>query len=201
MRYLSKMRFNDRELIKISEGASDMEGVLHHMKPIGNDWSEWYQQGTFKERIFKLIGNLLFYYRINESEPLGILVLENYQVAYESNQKRIPFAFSLTFKVREGENKHVFSCRCESDVNKWVSKLKVAAYEHWRTQYLILKAKILMKTGRDPVLDYLRNKNQTRQCSRLTTTTSTFYAHIQFSSTHSDDSNTTNVTVGNLIDL
>ena len=161
------MRFNDKELMSVGESKVDLEGILHHMKPQGNDWSDWYQQPSFKERHFKLFNNLLFYYRVNTTEqeqqqPLGVLVLENAQVAYERPHKGIPFAFSITFKVndkfKDNESKHIFSCRCDADVNKWVSTLKVHSYEYWRCQYVILKTKISMKTGQDPVLDYMRSK-------------------------------------------
>ncbi|KAF2901451.1 hypothetical protein ILUMI_04727 [Ignelater luminosus] len=185
------MRFNDRELAKVGEGRVDLEGILHHMKPQENDWSDWYQQHSFKERTFKLISNLLFYYRVNEPEPLGVLVLENVQVAYERPHKGIPFAFSLTFKVndkcKDSERKHIFSCRCQEDVNKWVSTLKVASYEHWRSQFIILKTKISMRTGKDPVLDYLRRQHQNKENAsgnsnsekRVCAKKSTFQSHIE----------------------
>ncbi|KAL3290184.1 hypothetical protein HHI36_023544 [Cryptolaemus montrouzieri] len=182
------MRYNDRELIKFSnENTPKLEGVLQHMKPVGKEWSDWYQQSTFKERYFKLFSNLLFYYKLNEPEPLGILVLENAHIAYE--QKGIPFAFSITFKVnnkiRDNDVKHIFSCRCEEDVNKWVSFLKMASYEYWRTQYHILKAKISMKTGEDPVLDYMKNnitpiKLVNGKNKSICTKKATFHSHIEF---------------------
>ncbi|KAJ8926831.1 hypothetical protein NQ314_020681 [Rhamnusium bicolor] len=215
------MRYNDRELVKLGEGKADLEGVLHHMKPQGNDWSDWYQRPSFKERYFKLISNVLFYYRVNEQEPLGVLVLENAQVAYERPHKGIPFAFSITFKVndrfRDDESKHIFSCRCDSDVSKWVSALKMASYEYWRSQYEILKTKISMKTGKDPVLEYMKSKN----CSSVSEkrvevkktktkeTKSTFYSHVEstnyFESTYSSkkivSNNDNNIAVENLIKL
>lgn len=157
------MKYNDRELVTFSESKCDLQGVLHHMKPQEKDWSDWYQRAAFKERYFKLVYNLLYYYRVGEQEPIGILILENAQVAYERPHKGIPFAFSITFKVndrfRDDDAKHVFSCRCEKDVNMWVSSLKTASYEYWRSQYIILKTKISMKTGEDPVLEYMKNKN------------------------------------------
>lgn len=158
------MRFNDRELVKVGEGKAEIEGILHHLKPQGNEWSDWYPQQTYKERTFKLIANLLFYYRVNETEPLGVLVLENAQVAYEKPSRGTSFAFSITFKsndkVRDNEGKHIFSCRCESDTNKWVSALKAASYDYWRSQYIILKTKISMRTGQDPILNYVRKREQ-----------------------------------------
>lgn len=217
------MRFNDRELIKVGESKPDLEGILHHLKPQTNDWSDWYQQSSFKERNFKLIANLLLYYRVNEQEPLGVLILENAQIAYERRHKSIPFAFSITFKindkVRDNEAKHIFSCRCDEDVNKWVSALKMNSYEYWRCQYGILKTKISMKTGQDPVLDYMRSQNsvgvrglkdgieaqkvkkkekKSTFCSHLETSTSTFYESYSESKVVTK---TSNVVVDNLIDL
>ncbi|XP_022914950.1 pleckstrin homology domain-containing family J member 1-like [Onthophagus taurus] len=150
------MRFNGREITKVCNELTtpSIEGVLFYMKPQGNDWSDWYQQPSFKERTFKLVFNMLFYYRVNETEPQGVFVLENVQVAYEQPRKGIFYAFSITFS----DGKHVFACRCEEDVNKWVSALKSSPYEHWRSQLIILKTKLSMKTGKDPVLEYMRSK-------------------------------------------
>lgn len=214
------MRYNDKELMKIGESKPDLEGVLHHMKPQGNDWSDWYQRPSFKERKFKLISNLLFYYRISEQEPLGVLVIENAQVAYERPHKGIPFAFSITFKVndrfRDDEAKHIFSCRCDSDVSKWVAALKMASYEFWRSQYVILKTKISMKTGKDPVLEYMKSKNCTSVSEKCTgnkktktkETKSTFYSHVEsttyYESTYTSKkivSTDNHITVDNLIKL
>ncbi|KAG5892873.1 hypothetical protein JTB14_032596 [Gonioctena quinquepunctata] len=209
------MKYNDRELVKFGENKPDLEGILHHMKPHENDWSDWYQKPSFKERYFKLVSNILFYYRVGEDEPMGILVIENAQVAYERPHKGIPFAFSLTFKVndrfRDDEAKHVFSCRCDKDVSKWVAALKMASYEYWRSQYIILKTKIDMKTGRDPVLEYIKSKNSPSPVKRnevkkikAKETKSTFYSQIDSTSfserTYSSKTVTaTEVTVENLI--
>lgn len=218
------MRCNDKELIKFGENQPDLEGLLHHMRPQTKDWSDWYQQPQFKERYFKLKANLLYYYRVNEQEPLGILVLENAQVAYERPHKGIPFAFSLTFKIndkltKDVEDKHIFSCRCESDVNKWVSSLKVHSYEYWRSQYVILKTKISMKTGQDPVLDYMireglspvTERRTEVKTTKKTKKKSTFCSHVESSfynqttvTTKTDvnyTSKNTPVSVDNLIEL
>ncbi|XP_066155537.1 pleckstrin homology domain-containing family J member 1-like [Euwallacea fornicatus] len=209
------MRFNDKEIVKNSEGKSDLEGVLQHMKPQSNEWSDWYQQPSFKERYFKLKANLLFYSRINESEPLGVLVLENLHVAYEHPHKGIPFTFSLTFKVndkfRDNEAKHVFSCRCEADVNTWVSALKMASYEYWRSQFLILRTKLAMKTGKDLMLESLKTNSCAQNVSikmevkksKTKQNKSTFYSHFEsnpFFENHTNSQQTNGVaTVENLI--
>lgn len=220
-----KMRYNDKEILKLTENKVDLEGVLQHMKPQGSNWSDWYQQPSFKERYFKLVSNLLFYYRINDPEPLGILVLENAHVSYERPHRGIPFAFSITFKVndkfRDNESKHVFSCKCDTDVSKWVAALKMASYEYWRSQYIILRTKISMKTGQDPVLAYMRNKTTTEpentfnSCEtrkpKIKQKAATFYSHIQSTEFYSEMENTystsssqlsnNSTAVENLIDL
>ncbi|KAK9889366.1 hypothetical protein WA026_004641 [Henosepilachna vigintioctopunctata] len=211
------MRYNDRELIKFSnESTPRLEGILQHMKPSGKEWSDWYQQSSFKERYFKLFSNLLFYYKVNETEPLGVLVLENAHISYE--HKAIPFAFSITFKVnnkiRDNDAKHIFSCRCEADVNHWVSSLKTASYEYWRSQYHILKTKISMKTGKDPVLDYMKSNNsqivlRNGKSKAARSKKATFHSHVGSSITISKgyvtEQNysdcTTVISVENLIEL
>ncbi|CAH1965241.1 unnamed protein product [Acanthoscelides obtectus] len=212
------MKYNDRELVRLGEQESDLEGILHHIKPQQNDWTDWYQRPCFKERYFKLINNLLFYYRVEDKEePLGVLVLENAQVAYERPHRGIPFAFSLIFKVndrvKDDESKHIFSCRCDADVSKWVTVLKKASYEYWRSQYVILKTKISMKTGVDPVLEYMKSKNsvsveRTEVKRKAKETKPTFYSHIESSSfiAYTSDKNSAtahseNDTIDNLISL
>lgn len=180
------MRFNEKELTKVADGPAVIEGILNHLKPQGNDWSDWYPQPTYKERTFKLISNLLFYFRVNEIEPLGVLVLENAQVAYERPSRETRFSFSITFKgndkLRDNEGKHIFSCRCNEDVAKWVAALKTSSYEYWRSQYTILKTKISMRTGQDPVLNYVRKNEEnkrTENIEKVEAKKSTFYTHIE----------------------
>lgn len=203
--------------MKVGEGSPTLEGILHHMKPQGKDWSDWYQQPSFKERTFKLISNMLFYYRVNDPEPLGLLILENSQISYERPHKGIPFSFSITFKIndklRDNEGKHIFSCRCEEDVNKWVSALKMSSYEYWRTQSIILKTKISMKTGQDPVLNYLRNKldnakEDPKELKCIGAKKSTFYSHVEKDTFYEIERppskvpvQDSNITVGNLIEF
>lgn len=86
---------------------------------------------VFKERWFKLRGNLFFYFRINEfgqiddKQPAGVFILENGHVQLESTLGGIPFAFSIVFRD-EPERKHIFSGRSEAHVFQWVATLKKA---------------------------------------------------------------------------
>ncbi|XP_044741432.1 pleckstrin homology domain-containing family J member 1-like [Chrysoperla carnea] len=151
------MKFNDRELISVSlQPDSTIEGRLCHQKPQGKDWSDWMSQSTaFKDRWFKLKCNFLFYYRINESEnidyeqPLGVFILETATIQYE-NLRKVPFGFSISFRD-EPDKKHVFSCRSEEDVNRWVAALKASSYEYLRTQLIIIEKKLSMRKGEENV--------------------------------------------------
>lgn len=147
------MKFNDREIAVKGLGAGECEGVLCYLRPQMNDWANWYSQPTYKERKFKLVANLLFYYRIDEVEPLGVFVLENFTVQPEKPFHGVAFPFSIEF-ADELQRKHIFSCRCQKDVEIWVQKLKSSSYEYWRTELSILQKKITMRTGQDPLVAY-----------------------------------------------
>uniref|UniRef100_A0A1B6D669 Pleckstrin homology domain-containing family J member 1 n=1 Tax=Clastoptera arizonana TaxID=38151 RepID=A0A1B6D669_9HEMI len=174
------MRFNDKELAEMSLGEGELEGRLNYRKhPNGN----FNQNGGFKERWFKLKCNLLFYFKISdqgkmEKQPAGVFVLENAHVQKELSTA-MPFAFSLTFSD-DPDKKHMFSARTEELVLLWVSSIKKASYEYWRSQMIILQTKISLRTGKDPLLMYPRNEGSVRdvQSSRKIVK-STFQSHIQ----------------------
>lgn len=170
------MRVNVREITTKTYGKPDIEGILHYMKQQGNDWSSWYSAPSMKERRFRLVHNLLFYYRIGELEPMGLFVLENYNVKHERIQG-IFFAFSLEFA--DEQQKYIFSCRKQEEANEWVEKLKVASYEYWRTQLVILQKKISMRTGREIVLPYAGNQFASeRSQKQVNNSKSTFHSHL-----------------------
>nr|CAD7462297.1 unnamed protein product [Timema tahoe] len=118
------MRFNDKELVHLSLGQSDMEGVLNHKRPPSGNFSQY----GYKERLFKLRCNLLFYFRISEigqiddKQPAGVIILENFNLQYEVCTG-VPFAFSITFGD-EPERKHLFSGRSETYIYEWVNALR-----------------------------------------------------------------------------
>lgn len=152
------MRFNDKELAHVSLGEADFEGRLNYRKSPSGNFSQ--SGGVFKERWFKLKCNLLFYFKINEfgqidKQPAGVFVLESAHVQME-HSTGIPFAFSITFSD-DPEKKHIFSARTEDTVNQWVSTVKKATYEYWRSRLIVLQKKINGITGKDPLLMYPRN--------------------------------------------
>nr|CAD7448772.1 unnamed protein product [Timema bartmani] len=120
----------------------------------------------YKERLFKLRCNLLFYFRISEigqiddKQPAGVIILENFNLQYEVCTG-VPFAFSITFGD-EPERKHLFSGRSETYIYEWVNALRRSSYEHWRSQLILLQSKISSKTGKDPLLMCPHNQGQVR---------------------------------------
>ncbi|KAH9366041.1 hypothetical protein HPB48_000137 [Haemaphysalis longicornis] len=52
------MRFNEKEMAAVAAGVADKEGRLNHRNLSFTE--------VFKERWFKLKGNLLFYFRLNK---------------------------------------------------------------------------------------------------------------------------------------
>jgi len=70
---------------------------------------------------------LWFRFKINfcflHTQPMGVLVLENYAVNAEPNS--ISFAFGITF-TDETDKKHVFTARTERDMERWIQILREA---------------------------------------------------------------------------
>ncbi|KAE8749696.1 hypothetical protein FOCC_FOCC003684 [Frankliniella occidentalis] len=184
------MRFNEREASEIlANGTIDLEGRLNFRKIcIGN-----YSQPAFKERWFKLKGNLLFYFRINEigkvdgKQPTGLLILENCSVQPEGNSG-VPFAFSLSFRD-EPDKKLIFAGRSEDHVQQWINALKQSSYEYWRQQMILLQSKICFRTGKDPLLLYphnqgvVRNFQEPDEADQIGMREPSFQSHILVAST------------------
>lgn len=175
------MRFNDKELVHVSLGEADLEGRLNYRKTPSGNFSQ--SGGVFKERWFKLKCNLLFYFKINEfgqidKQPAGVFVLENGHVQME-HCTGIPFAFSITFSD-DPEKKHIFSARTEDTVNQWVSAVKKATYEYWRSRLILLQKKINGITGKDPLLMYPRNMGTVRDVEPSSTDSKqqSFQSHL-----------------------
>ncbi|XP_077296052.1 uncharacterized protein LOC143918176 [Arctopsyche grandis] len=180
------MKYNERQLARMSEERAVVEGRLNYKKVNVNNQ---YQQSVYKERWFKLIDNLLFYFRINdvgvisEKQAAGVFILENASIFPETGQE-IPFAFSILFKD-EPEKKHVFSCMSENLVTTWISKLQSASYEYLRSQLFSLQSKIYLRTGKDPLLMVPRNAgsmawkpNEPKNIKTKLASKSSFVSHI-----------------------
>uniref|UniRef100_A0A8B9J5S5 Pleckstrin homology domain containing, family J member 1 n=1 Tax=Astyanax mexicanus TaxID=7994 RepID=A0A8B9J5S5_ASTMX len=76
------MRFNEKELVFLSRQPSERAAELGMKGPKKGD--------VMKRRLVKLIVNFLFYFRTDEEEPIGALLLEQCRVEREDNM-----AFSI----------------------------------------------------------------------------------------------------------
>ncbi|CAM1325871.1 PLEKHJ1 (predicted) [Pycnogonum litorale] len=130
-----RLRFNERELISHANESSDKEGRLKVKVPGFRE--------VFKERWFKLKGNLLYYYRLNEygavyeKEPAGLYVLENLRIHKEEY-----FELPNTFSLDDGDKKHYFSSSSARKCGLWVECLKNASYEQKRLKLQSLEDEI-----------------------------------------------------------
>uniref|UniRef100_T1JKC9 PH domain-containing protein n=1 Tax=Strigamia maritima TaxID=126957 RepID=T1JKC9_STRMM len=92
------MKVNDKELATIAGSPADKEGRLNHK---GNS-----HRDVYREKWFKLKGNLLFYYRLNEygavtnqEKPDGVFVIEQCKVQMEPKADS-PFVFQLVIRIK-----------------------------------------------------------------------------------------------------
>ncbi|GFW65014.1 pleckstrin homology domain-containing family J member 1 [Trichonephila clavipes] len=152
------MRFNEKEIACIAMQPGDKEGRMFYRSPGGF-------REAYKERWFKLKGNLLFYFRLNEhgavyeNEPVGILVIEQCRIQTELYTE-LPNAFSITY-ANDLERRHYFGCQTQKQSEDWISCLKACSYEHQRIMLKELQEKLLKRTGRDPLSAFSSNKNTT----------------------------------------
>jgi len=133
------MRFNEKDMAAIAQKKEQVEGRLQHRPPPGT-----FRDVAFRERYFKLVNNLLFYFRLNEvgqidfKEPVGLLVLENYSVRVESDSD-LSFAFGILF-LDEPDKKHIFTTRSDEDVAMWVDAIRQASCQHWKHKLLCMQS-------------------------------------------------------------
>ncbi|XP_041087039.1 pleckstrin homology domain-containing family J member 1-like isoform X2 [Polyodon spathula] len=103
------MRFNEKELLCISKQPSEKAAELGMRGPKKGD--------VVKRRLVKLVINFLFYFRMDEEEPAGALLLEQCKVEQEE-----PTAFSVAF-LDESEKKYLFECESSEQCQEWVESL------------------------------------------------------------------------------
>jgi len=137
------MKFSEEDIIGISKKKAEAEGRLEHRAP---------GPGTkFRERYFKLVGNLLFYFRINEfgaleNEPMGVLVIENFVVNVNSSSNAI-FGFEIQFLDEAPDRKHVFTTRTEESMKRWVKLLRLASCYYWKEKMNLLMTSLKNSKG------------------------------------------------------
>jgi len=143
-----KIHFNDTALRHIAQHrTADREGRLLYRS----------SKDSYRERWFRLCGNLLFYFRTNDlgavvdmSDPVGVLVLAACHVQMEEYGDR-PFVFSVVFSGEEGR-KHFFSGQSQQQCLLWVDALRGCGYSELQTQLVTLQSRIKQLSGVDPML-------------------------------------------------
>ncbi|KAG9343436.1 hypothetical protein JZ751_013600 [Albula glossodonta] len=151
------MRFNEKELVSLSRQPSEKAAELGMRGPKKGD--------VVKKRLVKLVVNFLFYFRTDEEEPLGALLLEQCRVEREDEQ-----AFSIAF-LDEAERKYLFECDSQEQCQEWidciikarsvpipvpvfVSFLSPYSYEFMRKNLIFYRTEIHRLTGKDPLEQY-----------------------------------------------
>nr|BAC34743.1 unnamed protein product [Mus musculus] len=131
------MRYNEKELQALSRQPAEMAAELGMRGP---------KKGSVaKRRLVKLVVNFLFYFRPDEAEPLGALLLERCRVAQEE-----PGGFSISF-VEDLSRKYHFECCSQEQCQDWMEALQRASYEYMRQSLIFYRNEIRKMTGKDPL--------------------------------------------------
>lgn len=131
------MRYNEKELRALSRQPAEMAAELGMRGP---------KKGSVaKRRLVKLVVNFLFYFRPDEAEPLGALLLERCRVVQEE-----PGGFSISF-VEDPERKYRFECCSQEQCKEWIEALRQASYEYMRRSLIFYRNEIKKMTGKDPL--------------------------------------------------
>lgn len=134
------MRFNEKELVFLSRQPSEKSAELGMRGPKRGD--------VVKKRVVKLIVNFLFYFRTDEEEPIGALLLEQCRVMREDDH-----VFSVTF-LDEAERKYLFECDSQEQCVEWIDAIVKASYEFMRKNLIFYRTEIHRLTGKDPLEQY-----------------------------------------------
>lgn len=134
------MRFNEKELVFLSRQPTQRAAELGMRGPKKGD--------VVKKRLVKLIVNFLFYFRTDEDEPIGALLLEQCRVEREDLQ-----VFSIVF-LDEAERKYLFECDSQEQCAEWIDAIIKASYEFMRKNLVYYRTEIHRLTGKDPLEQY-----------------------------------------------
>uniref|UniRef100_A0A3Q3WWX7 Pleckstrin homology domain-containing family J member 1 n=1 Tax=Mola mola TaxID=94237 RepID=A0A3Q3WWX7_MOLML len=133
------MRFNEKELVFLSRQPSEKAAEMGMRGPKKGD--------VVKKRLVKLVVNFLFYFRTDEEEPIGALLLEQCRVEREDSQ---------TFSIGElqPDRKYLFECDSEEQCLEWIDAIIKASYEFMRKNLIFYRTEIHRLTGKDPLEQY-----------------------------------------------
>uniref|UniRef100_A0A8C3HZS5 Pleckstrin homology domain-containing family J member 1 n=1 Tax=Chrysemys picta bellii TaxID=8478 RepID=A0A8C3HZS5_CHRPI len=124
------MRYSERELLSLSPLLNALFFAV------------------LKKRLVKLVVNFLFYFRTDEAEPIGALLLEHCKITREEEN-----VFSISF-IEEPDRKYFFECDTEEQCQEWIEALRRASYEFMRRSLIFYRNEIQKMTGKDPLEQY-----------------------------------------------
>lgn len=148
------MKWNMAEMTSLlSQRSPDWEGKLLYRPPKSS--GSFAMEPIFKERYFKLLGNLLYCFRISQegkidsSDPVQVLVMEQFSLELEDRQGC--HCFAVTFRGDESSNKHVFIAGSHRTVTQWTEALHNCSYDLKRETLILLQIRLRNKSGVDPL--------------------------------------------------
>lgn len=152
-------RFNHKDLSVLASQPSEQfnkEGILWFKEKEGKLFNK---SENFSERICRLRGNLLFYFkgRDKTSECSGIIVLERFNIVPDTSFKK--HGFILEFDETD-EQKYEFAASSQQEYDEWLALLKNASYEKLQNRILELRTELLALTGQDPLSFHHVNVSQ-----------------------------------------
>ncbi|KAL7643148.1 UNVERIFIED_CONTAM: hypothetical protein RMT77_006438 [Armadillidium vulgare] len=126
------MHFNKVELCAIACHPShdfNKEGVLIFLERQDGFFRR--SDKVFVERWCRLRGNLLFYFKSKDycSDPVGVLVLENFQIV-EEKVENYPYSFTLLYQ----ESSHILSALNAKEKASWISLIQKASMTYMKSQ-------------------------------------------------------------------
>ncbi|KAG8594375.1 hypothetical protein GDO81_001174 [Engystomops pustulosus] len=134
------MRYNEKELLSLSRQRAEKAAELSMRGP---------KKGSvLKKRLVKLVVNFLFYFRADEEEPVGALLLEHCMVKKDEEK-----GFLISF-IDEPDKRYIFECSSQEQRDEWVEALTNASYEFMRKSLLFYRNEILKISGKDPLEQY-----------------------------------------------
>ncbi|OCT97626.1 hypothetical protein XELAEV_18009856mg [Xenopus laevis] len=142
------MRYNEKELLCLSRQRAEKAAELTMKGPEERERNNVDCRRVLKKRLVKLVVNFLFYFRTDEEEPIGALLLEHCRVSKEEEK-----GFSIHF-IDEPEKSYMFECSSQEQCVDWVEALTNASYEFMRRSLMFYRNEILKMTGQDPLEQY-----------------------------------------------
>jgi len=127
------MKINERHLCELSTlcTPADKRGYLNKLGEVDR---------TFQRRWFVLRGNLLFYFEgPDDSEPTGVIVLENCVVSVSEHEDR--YAFELSFGG-SGTRTYVLAADSQKEMEDWMRVLSRSSCSYLQTMIGLLQLQV-----------------------------------------------------------